>query len=66
MKSNGTWEVIVYDGMHWFRGPVKFATVDEASEAAMRITLAPTMVKSTREIETSGLPKVAPDLSRFR
>lgn len=47
-------------GAAWFRGPVKYETRTEAEHAAGKITVAPTMVKTTREIETVGLPEGPP------
>lgn len=56
-----TWEVVVYDGNEWFRGPVKFESRPAAEAAAALIRLAPVYVRSTRELDTVGLPEGAPD-----
>lgn len=46
-----TYEVVVYDGAVWFRGPVRYDDRAEAERAAASIKIAPACVKTTRELE---------------
>lgn len=56
-----TWEVIVYDGRVWFRTPGCFwDTREQAERAAAEITLAPTEVRATADLDTLGLPTAPP------
>lgn len=47
-----TWEVVVWDGVRWFRSEFRFETRDEAQAACDRIhPIAPVFVASSRELD---------------
>lgn len=60
-----TWEVVVFDGATWFRGPVKYESRAEAEHAAERINVAPAYVRSTHELNLHGVTEGAPEQMRI-
>lgn len=54
------WQVIVWDGFHWFRGPVIYDDEREARDAASRIKFARAEARSLDEIQAMGIPDWAP------
>jgi hypothetical protein len=64
-----TWEVIVWDGVKWFRAapPISFDTRQQAEDAIKMLNgLALAYIRTTRELETVGLPEGPPPNNQHR
>ncbi len=66
MKRN-TWECVVWDGAAWQRFPdCIFMTPEAALDASTKIPAGAVYVRTTRELDTIGLPDGPPEPMRPR
>lgn len=59
-----SWEVVVWDGIKWFRAepPICFESEDEARQAIAGLRgLAPAQAMKSADLEAFGLPTCPPD-----